>query len=84
MVIQSGKVSSKEFSFEINGITYTGQDKWEYVKHVPVSDDNQGKGVTVTLKGLGDLSTLEIDITYILYPNLPVIRKYLTFRNKGD
>lgn len=75
---------SREFSFEIDEIPYSGQDKWEYVAHEEASDDTEGKGVTVKLRGTGKLSKLEIDITYILYPNLPVIRKYLTFRNVGD
>ncbi len=74
---------SLEFSFNINDVSYTGQDKWEYVKHIAARDNRQGEGVTVTIRGAGNLNTLEIDITYLLYPNLPVIRKYLTFRNNG-
>lgn len=75
---------SLEFSFLIDDIIYTGQNGWEYVKHADVRDDKQGAGVTVTLKGTGKLEQLEINISYILYPNLPVIRKYLTFINRGD
>ena len=75
---------SKEFSFKINDISYTGQDKWKYIKHAAVGDNMQGKGVTVTLKGTGALNAIEVDISYILYPKLPVIRKYLTFRNNGS
>ena len=74
----------REFSFDLNGINYTGQDSWEYLNHVSVSDNNGGNGLTVTLKGMGELSSLEMDITYILYPSLPVIRKYITFRNTGN
>ncbi|MCK5210545.1 MAG: hypothetical protein KAQ79_21065, partial [Cyclobacteriaceae bacterium] len=45
--------ASMEFSFVINGATYTGQNKWEYVKQVTARDDKQGKGVTVTIQGTG-------------------------------
>ena len=76
--------ASKEFSFEINGITCTGGDKWEFVKHEAIRDNKQGAGVMVTLKGTGEISSLEIDITYLLYPDLPLIRKYIAFRNTGD
>lgn len=72
--------ASGEFSFEINGITCTGRDSWVYVKHVAVRDDKQGEGERVTLKGTGEIDSLEIDITYLLYPDLPLIRKCLTFR----
>ena len=76
--------TSLEFSFTINDKTYTGQDKWNYVNHIPVSDNKQGKGVTVTVRGVGEISMLEVDITYMLYPNLSVIRKNLSFRNNSD
>ncbi|MEA3479222.1 MAG: glycoside hydrolase family 36 protein, partial [Bacteroidota bacterium] len=76
--------SSLEFRFEIDGVIYTGQDRWEYVKHVAARDNRQGEGVRVTIQGTGELNGLEIDIIYLLYPDLPIIRKQLTFRNKGD
>ncbi len=75
---------SMEFSFDINGVKFSGQNKWEFVKHVGASDSKQGEGVTITLKGTGELEGLEIDITYLLYPGLPVIRKFITFRNTGN
>ncbi len=76
--------TSLEFRFAINDKIYTGQNEWEYLRHAMAKDDHEGRGVSLTLKGTGEINALELDITYLLYPGLPLIRKYITFRNNGD
>lgn len=73
-----------EFCFVIDDKTYSGQSKWVYLRHSVAKDEHNGEGVTLTVRGTGVLSAFELDITYLLYPDLPVIRKYITFRNKGN
>jgi alpha-galactosidase len=76
---------SKEFSFNINGKYYDGQSGWNLISFTEVSDDYKGKGATLKLEGIKDLSGLEFHITYMLYPDLPVIRKKISiFNNSGN
>ena len=75
---------SKEFHFLLDDKVVTGQSKWEVISYNPVTDNNGGQGCVITLAG--DEATnrnLEISITYMLYPELPLIRKMMTFRNTG-
>jgi len=76
--------NSLEFRFAIDDKIYSGRNKWVYLKHFTAKDERQGSGVTVTIRGTGELKELELDITYMLYPGLPVIRKFITFRNLGN
>ncbi len=74
---------TKEFSFLIDGKSYDGTSGWRLVSSGPAKDDHQGEGATVTLKGMNELSDIELKITFLLYPNLPVIRKRITLVNKS-
>ncbi len=42
-----------------------------------------GSGNRVTLQGLDDLSGLQLEVSYLLYPHMPVVRKWIRFRNVG-
>ena len=44
-----------------------------------ISDDKAGNGASVTL--LSEDKQVELTLNYLLYPNLPVIRKSLTIKN---
>ena len=72
---------SKEFSFLIDGKYCDGQSGWILKSFVAATDTRQGKGVTAKLQGTHDFSGLEVDLTYLLYPDLPVIRKQITLGN---
>lgn len=74
---------SPEFAFRINDKHYDSSKGWEFVSGTPASDNGQGNGLVVKLRGSGPVKNLEITITYMVYPNLPVIRKYIIFRNMG-
>jgi len=45
------------------------------------SDNHQGNGATVKLLGTTGFSGIEIHITYLLYPDLPLIRKQISILN---
>jgi len=74
---------SKEFSLYIDGKYCDGKSGWSLISFVKASDDHQGNGATVKLKGIKNLSGIELDITYLLYPNLPVIRKKINILNNS-
>lgn len=70
----------EEFSFVLNGITYSGSTGWrmESLKEAPSSE--QGEGVTVVLEALA--APVKVEITYIWYPDLPFVRKRLVIHNE--
>ncbi|MBN2413198.1 alpha-galactosidase [candidate division KSB1 bacterium] len=73
-----------EFYFELNEKGVAGSGPWQLVKQESVQDENMGQGAAVTIRGLeNELENLEVTITYLLYPGLPVIRKNIAFLNRG-
>jgi alpha-galactosidase len=74
---------SKEFSFSADAKNYDGNSGWRLVSFSSSNDNYQGNGATVYLQGTGSLSYISLSITYLLYPNLPVIRKQITVFNKS-
>jgi len=80
--IRSG---ANEFYFELDGQGVTGAGPWKLISKEAVVDNFKGKGVAVTLRGMEkELKNIDVTITYMLYPELPVIRKKMVFRNRGD
>ncbi|MCF0069714.1 alpha-galactosidase [Dyadobacter sp. CY261] len=70
---------SQEFQFEINNKAYSGDGLWSLKNIRKATDERAGQGVSVTLLS-GD-QLVEVTLTYLLYPSLPVIRKNLTVKN---
>jgi alpha-galactosidase len=74
---------SKEFSLLIDGKYCDGKSGWSLMSIDPARDIRQGNGATIKLKGTKNFSGIEADITYLLYPDLPVIRKQITLLNNS-
>lgn len=68
-----------DFQFEANGLTYSGQSTWRLLNIKSIKDSLQGDGAAVVLLSLD--KKIELTLKYILYPNLPVIRKSLIIKN---
>lgn len=64
---------NEDFQFEVNGIIYSGKGKWTLLGINPLKDERQGDGVAVVL--LSEDKKLQLTVKFLLYPNLPVIRK---------
>ncbi len=76
---------SKEFYFLLNGEVLTGQNRWKVISYKPVAINDNGQACIIILAGDEEKNfDLEISITYMLYPELPLIRKMMTFRNAGS
>jgi len=75
---------SKEFSFRMNDKDYDGKSGWNLISFIKAKDDQQGSGATIHLEGIDELDGLNLAITYLSYPDLPVIRKQITVLNKTD
>ena len=74
---------SPEFQFLLNEKTVNGWTGWKTVSCEPLSDEHQGTGAAWKVKGLGPAEGLELTVSYLLYPDLPLVRKWLTFSNKS-
>jgi len=73
-----------EFALEADGKTLTGSADLESTGCRAVSDSLQGQGAALTLRTRpGKEPSLEVELTWLLYPGLPVIRKRLAVRNTG-
>lgn len=73
------KKINTDFQFEINNKVYSGNSKWLFKSIVKHTDSRQGDGAAVTL--ISDDRKFELTIQFLLYPNLPVIRKNLIIKN---
>jgi alpha-galactosidase len=74
---------SSEFQFLLNDKKINGYTGWEIVTCKPLSDNLQGTGAVLKLKGKGSAEGIEISLSYLVYPNLAVIRKWITFTNNS-
>ena len=72
-------LKSREFAFMVNGSPVDGFSGWDLVGTESIEDDRSGKGVKVVLLGQDQLSDLQLEVSYMLYPNLPLVRKWLNF-----
>lgn len=71
--------SNTDFQLEVNGVIYSGKSDWSLVGLKQISDQFQGDGAAVTIIS-GD-KKIELTLKYLMYPNLPVIRKSLVVKN---
>ena len=74
---------SKEFSIEIDGKVFDGESGWNLISFTSAKDSHIGQGALVRLEGSKNLKGIEADITYLLYPDLPVIRKQIKLMNNS-
>jgi alpha-galactosidase len=68
-----------DFQFEVNGKIYSGKSNWSLVEVKAIGDKLQGDGAAVNL--LSSDKKIEVTLNFLLYPNLPVVRKSLTVKN---
>ena len=76
--------SSPEFQFLMNGVKVDGNAGWKVISCKPFQDANGGDGTQLNLKGEGIASGMELWISFLTYPGLPVIRKHIKFRNTSS
>lgn len=88
MTLQGGGSSfirkSKEFSFSLDDKVFSGFSGWKLESTHAIQDANQGKGVKIVLTGKGDAKQIQFEINYLMYPESPTIRKWISISNLGD
>ena len=74
----------EEFSFLLNGKKVTGKTGWKVVDVREKSTDNNHI-YSIVLNGTSEINEdLEVEVTYVIYPGLPIIRKRLDLKNTGS
>jgi alpha-galactosidase len=76
--------NSPDFQFLLNDRNVNGLTGWQLQSCDPLSDERGGNGAVLKLTGKGPAEGLEIELAYITYPGLPLIRKWITFRNTSS
>ena len=71
---------SDEFRLLVDGKAVTSAAGWRLLKIAPARDALGGTGATVALLSLD--GRLAVDIEYLLYPGLPLIRKRISVGNR--
>jgi alpha-galactosidase len=71
--------ASTDFQFTVNRRTYSGESEWRLARVSARQDARGGDGAAVVLRSLD--GKLEVTVNYLLYPDLPVVRKSLAIRN---
>ena len=72
---------NKGFSFLINDKEYTGLSKWE-VSYRDTSECSNSKGLVFSLKSK-ELDGLSVQVVYMAYNDVPVIKKQMSFYNSS-
>lgn len=75
---------SMDFSFAINDSIYTGFSGWTIDKINSVTSNTGGNGVQVVLHKTNNNPNVSVALYYMLYPDLPIIRKWMTITNRSN
>jgi hypothetical protein len=76
-------LKSRDFYFRINNKEYTGFSGWELLNHHSIENREGIIHTKIVLQELEDNPAIQIEINYLLYPNFPIVRKWINFRNVG-
>lgn len=74
---------SKDFSFFIDDKQYSGYSGWTVLDTHIIQDSTGGNGVKIVLLEKADIPKIQVEINYLLYPDLPLIRKWIKIINIG-
>lgn len=76
---------SVEFSMQIDNHWVNGRNDFTYQKHEIIQHNDGSWQLQLKLSGaIQIVKDIEIQLNYIIYPNLPVIRKWIQIKNKGN
>ena len=75
--------NSKEFSFAINEEKFDGYSGWKLVSSKSITDNTSGEGMQLILNSKSTDYPIQLVVNYLLYPNFPIIRKWMSITNTG-
>ncbi|QLE01821.1 alpha-galactosidase [Galbibacter sp. BG1] len=72
---------SEDFSFLLDDELITGNSSWEFKNQKSLNTKDGGYGFSVTLQQKINSPTIEVTLFYVMYPNLPITRKWMNIKN---
>ena len=75
------RTGAQEFSLMVNDVTYSGTSNWVDIRSRDTTTANGGKGMILSFRD--PARSMALELTYMTYPQLPVVRKFLTVMNTG-
>lgn len=72
---------NEEFSFLVNDMPFSGRSSWEVTPET-LQGEGGSRIFRVTLDSR-ELQGLEVQVTYTAYPDIPLVKKQMAFRNSG-
>jgi alpha-galactosidase len=79
------RAGSPELALVVDGVRYDGASGWLVVSTARTDEPDGSTTHRVHLAGDGLCTPeIEIELVYVLYPGMPVVRKRLSLRNIGD
>ncbi len=77
-------IKSKEFSFLLNDSLVNGFTGWRLLSTQAIKDKHSGNGVCITIQGTRDWNNITLELNYLMYPGLALVRKWITVINTGN
>ena len=71
--------ASREFSFMVDGVPYSGESSWKAFRHSETQSKDGGKGIVLSFEDIKN--RFRVTLTYLSYPDLPIVRKFLSIEN---
>jgi alpha-galactosidase len=79
-----GDTLINEFSFRLNDKDFTGRSDWDLVQIKKISDSTGGEGASFELHSTDSGADFSIAVNYLIYDDLPIVRKWIDFKNLSD
>jgi len=73
---------SKEFSLSVDDLAYSGHSQWKNIQKRDTFDTRSGKGIVVS--AIAPDKPFRLELIYLTYPGLSVVRKALRVTNTGS
>ncbi len=74
---------SREFAFTADNKKIDGFSNWQLLESKAITGENDGRGASVLVRNK-ERPGLEVRLNYLMYPELPLIRKWLVIYNRGE
>jgi alpha-galactosidase len=75
---------SRGFSFSLNDKKFSGYTGWKIMKNETIRDKTGGRGLKMLIRPADQTIKIQVTLHYMLYPGLPVIRKWITIKNTDE
>ncbi|MCU0364016.1 MAG: alpha-galactosidase, partial [Bacteroidales bacterium] len=77
------RMKSGEFRFSLNGNLIDSYSGWKLLDCTPVNMGSGGSGAVIRLRGTGKAEGIELEISYLTFKGLPLVKKSISFISRS-